>query len=132
MTELSPGAQEAIIGTRGFRAPGAAPRRTPRFYTPGLAAVNFGVYIALLTPVLVSMAFKVEHISAEGEATGNLGLILGVGALFALIANPLAGRLSDRTTSAFGMRRPWILGGAIVGLGAFLLIGAPPPRCGSS
>ncbi|GAA5212049.1 MFS transporter [Microbacterium kyungheense] len=124
MTELSSAATAAAAGTTGFKAPGTTPGRTPRGYTPGLAAVNFGVYLALLTPVMVSMAFKIQHISPSTEAaTGSLGLVLGVGALFALIANPLAGRLSDRTTSRFGMRRPWILGGAIVGLGGFLLIG---------
>ncbi|GAA5201379.1 MFS transporter [Microbacterium jejuense] len=124
MTELSSAATAAAAGTTGFKAPGTTPAKTPRGYTPGLAAVNFGVYLALLTPVMVSMAFKIQHISPTTEAaTGNLGLVLGVGALFALIANPLAGRLSDRTTSRFGMRRPWILGGALVGLGGFLIIG---------
>ncbi|KRA25046.1 hypothetical protein ASD65_11880 [Microbacterium sp. Root61] len=125
MTELSPAATAAAAGTTGFKAPGTTPRKTPRGYTPGLAVVNFGVYLALLTPVMVSMAFKVQHISATPEqATGNLGMIMGVGALFALLANPLAGRLSDRTTSRWGMRRPWILGGSLVGLGGFIIIGA--------
>jgi len=125
MTELSPAATAAAIGTTGIKVPGTTPARTPRGYTPGLAAVNFGVYLALLTPVLVSMAFKIQHISTDAAAaTGNLGLVLGVGALFALIANPLAGRLSDRTTSRWGMRRPWILGGSLVGLGSFALIGS--------
>ena len=124
MTELSPAATAAAAGTTGFKAPGTTPARTPRGYTPGLAVMNFGVYIALLTPVLVSMAFKIQHISAAPEqAAGNLGLVLGVGALFALFANPLAGRLSDRTTSRWGMRRPWILGGTVVGLAAFAVIG---------
>ncbi|WP_194410247.1 MFS transporter [Microbacterium cremeum] len=124
MTEMSPAATAAAVGTTGFKAPGTTPARTPRGYTPGLAAVNCGVYLALLTPVMVSMAFKIQHISPTPEqATANLGLVLGVGALFALVANPLAGRLSDRTTSRWGMRRPWILGGSIVGLGAFALIG---------
>lgn len=124
MTELSPAAREAVGGTRGIRTPGSTPQRTPRFFAPGLAAVNFGVYIALLTPVMVSLAFKVQRLSDTPEqATASLGLVLGVGALFALVANPLAGRLSDRTSSRWGMRRPWILGGALVGVGALLLIG---------
>lgn len=125
MTEMSPAASAAYVGTTGVKAPGTTPPRTPRGYTPGLTMVNFGIYIALLTPVLVSMAFKLQHITASAaDATAALGLVSGVGALFALIANPLAGRLSDRTTSRFGMRRPWILGGGIVGLGALALIGS--------
>lgn len=125
MTELSPAAASAAAGTTGFKTPGSTPAKAPRGYTPGLASVTFGMMLVLLTPVLVTMAFKIQHISASAdEATANLGLVLGVGALFALIANPLAGRLSDRTTSRWGMRRPWILGGAIVGLGASFLIGA--------
>ncbi|QYM64861.1 MFS transporter [Microbacterium sp. Se5.02b] len=123
MTELSSAAAAAAVGTTGFKAPGTTPPKTPRGYTPGLAAVNFGVYLALLTPVMVSMAFKVQHVDPV-NTEGSLGLVMGVGAIFALIANPLVGRLSDRTTSRWGMRRPWILGGAIVGLGGFVLIGA--------
>ncbi|THV33677.1 MFS transporter [Glycomyces buryatensis] len=82
------------------------------------------MYVAVLTPVMVSMAFKVQHITASPEAAASaLGLVLGVGALFALIANPLVGRLSDRTTSGWGMRRPWIAGGAATGFVALALIG---------
>ena len=123
MTELSSAANAAAAGTTGFKLPGTTPEKTPRGYTPGLAAVNFGVYLALLTPVMVSMAFKVQHLDPT-NTEGSLGLVMGVGAAFALIANPLVGRLSDRTTSRWGMRRPWILGGSIVGLGGFALIGA--------
>lgn len=123
MTELSSAANAAAAGTTGFKLPGTTPEKTPRGYTPALAAVNFGVYLALLTPVMVSMAFKIQHID-PANTEGSLGLVMGVGAAFALIANPLVGRLSDRTTSRWGMRRPWILGGSIVGLGGFALIGA--------
>ncbi|WP_217178591.1 MFS transporter [Streptomyces sp. AC495_CC817] len=122
MTELSPAANAAAVGTTGFKAPGTTPAKTPRGYAPGLAAVNFGVFLALLTPVMVSMAFKIQHIDPD-NTEGSLGLVMGVGAAFALVANPLVGRLSDRTTSRWGMRRPWILGGALVGLGGFALIG---------
>lgn len=122
MTELSPAANAAAVGTTGFKAPGITPARTPRGYAPGLAAVNFGVFLALLTPVMVSMAFKIQRIDPV-TTEASLGLVMGVGAAFALVANPLVGRLSDRTTSRWGMRRPWILGGAVVGLGGFALIG---------
>ncbi|WP_353816542.1 MFS transporter [Agromyces sp. SYSU T00266] len=125
MTKMSPAAATASAGTVGFTAPGTTPSRAPRGYAAGLASVTFGMMLVLLTPVLVTMAFKIQHISASAEeATGYLGLVLGTGALFALLSNPLAGRLSDRTTSRWGMRRPWIVGGAVVGLGASVIIGA--------
>jgi MFS family permease len=126
MTESS--LTDTVAPGSGLRADttGAAGRtgRTPKGYLPTLAMANFGLYLALLTPVLVSLAFKVQHITATPEAATNaLGLIMGVGALFALVCNPLVGRLSDRTVSRFGMRRPWMLGGVLVGLAAFALIG---------
>src|SRR6478609_11189080 len=97
--------------------------REPRSYLPFLGVANLGVYMALLTPVMVSMAFKIDHLVGADAAPAALGTIMGVGALFALICNPLVGRLSDRTAARFGMRRPWMLGGVLVALGAFTLIG---------
>jgi MFS family permease len=41
------------------------------------------------------------------------GIISGIAGACAIIAYPLSGALSDRTTSRFGRRRPWILGGAL-------------------
>ena len=97
--------------------------REPRSYLPFLGFANLGVYMALLTPVMVSMAFKIDHLVGAEAAPAQLGMVMGVGALFALICNPLAGRLSDRTTSRLGMRRPWIIGGAIVGAAALAVVG---------
>ncbi|MFJ8894579.1 MFS transporter [Leifsonia sp. NPDC102414] len=119
--ELQPGAlPETLLADPAL----SSAAKAPRGYIAGLAISNFGLYLALLTPVMVSLAFKVEHItSSPAEATSQLGMIMGVGALFALVCNPLVGRLSDRTASRFGMRRPWMLGGVLVGLAAFVLIG---------
>ncbi len=51
-----------------------------------------------------------------------LGLFTGIAVLVALIANPIAGALSDRTTSRFGRRRPWILiGGLLTVVSLFFL-----------
>jgi MFS family permease len=80
-----------------------------------------GTWLALLTPILVSIALKIHSLTPQNEAR-NLSLVLAVGALFALIGNPLFGKLSDRTTSRHGMRRPWLLGGALCGSAALLLI----------
>ncbi|GAA4974156.1 MFS transporter [Kineococcus glutinatus] len=106
----------------GAAAPPAA--REPRAYVPTLALANFGVYIALLTPVMLTMALKVQHLVGTERQASVLGTVLGIGALFALVCNPLAGRLSDRTTSRLGMRKPWVLGGAVGGFLALALVGS--------
>lgn len=80
-----------------------------------------GTWLALLTPVLVTIALKVRHLEPQAAAS-SLSLVLGFGAFFALIGNPLFGRLSDRTTSRFGMRRPWLVGGILCGGAALLMI----------
>ncbi|HET9647036.1 MAG TPA: MFS transporter, partial [Microlunatus sp.] len=85
------------------------------------AAAQLGLFIALLGPVTISMAIKVISLVGEANATTAQGLVLGIGAFAALIANPVFGRLSDRTTSRWGRRRPWMVGGSI-GLALFLFV----------
>ena len=80
-----------------------------------------GLFVALLPPVIVSLALKVNEIASENTA-GVLSLALGLGALMALLMNPLAGRLSDRTRGRFGMRRPWIIGGVVAGYLSLILL----------
>ena len=85
------------------------------------AGAYFGLWMALLTPVIVSLAIRVQQIDPVGKA-GSLSLVLGVGAAFALVSNPFFGKLSDRTTSRFGMRRPWIVIGAVCSTLGLLII----------
>src|SRR5260370_27556868 len=69
-----------------------------------------------------------EHI-ATLTSTGQtdvFSLILGLGALAAVLTNPIVGMLSDRTTSPLGRRRPWyITGGLLTVLDIFLMARAP-------
>jgi MFS family permease len=81
---------------------------------------NAGTFIGLLTPLQLLLTLQTSRI-AGADAAVAFGFITGVGALFALVAHPLAGRISDRTAWRFGRRRSWILTGAIGG--ALALIG---------
>ena len=65
-----------------------------------------------LAPLLVSLALKVNSLVGIDQAPKNLALVTGVGSLLAMVSNPFFGRLSDRTTSRLGMRRPWMLIGS--------------------
>ncbi|MFK4730897.1 MFS transporter [Agromyces mediolanus] len=79
----------------------------------GMALAQFGLFVALLAPVTVSLAIKVGSLVPAAEAAATTGGVLAAAALVALVANPIIGRLSDYTTSRFGRRRPWMVAGAI-------------------
>lgn len=81
----------------------------------------FGSYIAIITPSVVSLALRVQQIDPNGKV-GSLSLVLSIGALCAIIANPLFGKLSDRTTTRFGMRRPWMIVGLVGGILGLALV----------
>jgi MFS family permease len=85
------------------------------------AFAQLALFIALLGPVTVSMAIKVTQVVGPDRAPGTQGIILGIGAIAALLGNPFFGRLSDRSTGRWGRRRPWMVGGAI-GLAACLYV----------
>ncbi|WP_051753543.1 MFS transporter [Streptosporangium amethystogenes] len=69
-----------------------------------------GLYVAVMTPLLVSLAIRLQQIDPAGKETA-LGLVVGVGTLVNIVASPVVGMLSDNTTSRLGRRRPWMLAG---------------------
>jgi MFS family permease len=90
------------------------------------ALAFMGTCLVLIAPLLVTLALKVNSLVGIDDAPRSLSLVTGVGALVAMFGNPLLGRLSDRTTSRFGMRRPWMaigLGGGTLGV---LLVAVAP------
>ncbi|MFE3998263.1 MFS transporter [Nocardioides sp. YIM B13467] len=104
-------------------APSAAPNAvaTPRPVRPTFIAVYalamFGIWMSIMLPASVTLALRISQIDPVGK-TASYSIAAGIGTLVAVIANPLFGRLSDRTRSRFGRRRPWIvvgLAGTIVG-----------------
>ena len=118
-----PAGRTSSIPVPAAPVPGA-PAKTPRAYVIGMPIASAGLWMAVLAPALVVLAIKVSEITTPETRAGALSLVAGVGALTALLANPFFGRLSDRTTSRFGMRKPWIVGGSIVGMGSLVILGA--------
>ncbi|MER5361412.1 MFS transporter [Streptomyces sp. NPDC002785] len=83
-------------------------------WTANLSLATLAVFMAFMTPIQILLPLQLEQIDPHGK-NDALSLVTGLGALVAVVANPLAGAWSDRTTSRFGRRRPWILGGALAG-----------------
>jgi MFS family permease len=91
-------------------------------YVAGLVFAQLVFFVALLGPAIIGIGVKVQQIVPDDQKTSALGTVAGFGALFAVIGNVLFGRFSDRTTSRWGRRRPWIVGGTIVMTIAFLVM----------
>lgn len=86
-----------------------------------MAAAQLGLFLALMTPIMVSLAIKVQTLVPEDRQVTALGIVTSIGSVAAVLANPVFGRISDRTTSRFGRRRPWLVIG-MLGLMASLLV----------
>jgi MFS family permease len=85
-----------------------------RGYISVVVLANLGIMLAFFTPIQALLPRLAEQVDPAAKESA-LAWITGVGALVAIVANPVAGALSDRTTSRMGRRRPWVLYGAILG-----------------
>ena len=82
--------------------------------------------LLFLAPVLVTLALKVDSLVGIERAPSSLALVAGIGALVAMVGNPFFGRMSDRTASQLGMRRPWMVTGLAGGSLGILIVALAP------
>ena len=104
----------------------AEPARVGRGFIALYVLAYTGTSLLFLAPLLVSLALKVNDLVGIDAAPGRLALVTSVGSLLAMIANPFFGRLSDRTSSPWGMRRPWMLVGLSMGSLGILTVALAP------
>ncbi|WP_336714012.1 MFS transporter [Arthrobacter sp. USHLN218] len=116
-------------GVAGSGVPAAAfaepTRRVGPGWIAGVILVNVGINAAFFGPLQVLLAQQAQTFDAANKEA-VLALATGFGAAVSLVANPIAGALSDRTTSALGRRVPWVLGGAVLAFAALLLLAGAP------
>lgn len=98
-------------------------KRVGPWWVASIALANLALWMAYFGPLQVLLPEQVAAV-APGHKEEALAWVTGAGALVALLANPIAGALSDGTAGRFGRRHPWTLGGALAGaLGLVLLAG---------
>jgi len=105
--------------------PAAARERTSARFVAIYAVAYAALWLALLTPAIITLALRVRQL-APGNAAGPISQVLMAGAIVALISNPIFGALSDITRSRFGRRRPWLIGGVLCGCASLVVIGMAP------
>jgi MFS family permease len=81
-------------------------------------ATSFKWFLALLL-----LPNTVNKIIPEGAQNSVWGMILAIGAAEAMIGPALMGWLSDRTSTKWGRRRPWIAAGALLTVAACAILG---------
>src|SRR5690349_10602781 len=82
--------------------------------------------LLFLAPLLVTLALKVNSLVGTERAPNSLSLVAGTGALLTIVGNPFFGRMSDRTASRWGMRRPWMVAGLLGGSVGILVVALAP------
>ncbi|MET8450681.1 MFS transporter [Streptomyces sp. NPDC005209] len=98
--------------------------RVGRGWTAALSLANGAIWVGWFGPLQILLASQAKDF-APGSGMSKetmLAWVTGVGAVVSLIANPLFGALSDRTTARWGRRTPWIVAGSAGGALALLLL----------
>ncbi len=93
----------------------------PRRWVAWVTLAGLGLWAGFFGPIQVLLAQQAEAVS-PGDKELVFGVVTGVGSAVSVIANPLFGALSDRTTSRFGRRVPWVVAGALLGALALVLL----------
>jgi MFS family permease len=86
-----------------------------------LSLANTAIWLSILP---IGQILLPMQIAALNTATrfSYLAIAMFVGVLAALLTNPIAGALSDRTTSRLGRRRPWLIVGTVFSAVALALM----------
>lgn len=111
----APMTENTFVATAAGNDDPPAPIKGLRRLMVWIIPANLGVFLiwgavpGILLPAQVALLF------GEEDKLANLTIVATIGAFAAMIAQPIAGQVSDRTRSRFGRRAPWIMLGALAG-----------------
>ena len=100
-----------------------------------LFLANVALWMAIYAPLQVLLPEQVQslhdHASTAAAVPSGidavlLSVVMAAGAISSLLANPVIGALSDRTTSRWGRRHPWTVAGAVLGAVGIGIVAAAP------
>ena len=106
--------------------PSTGPAAVGPIFVTTYALAYMSVALMLIAPLLVTLALKLRSLVGAEQAPQSLAIVTGIGGLLSLFAGPVFGRLSDRTPSWFGMRRPWMAGGLAGGIVGIAVVATAP------
>ncbi len=118
MTTLPP---EPVPVPEISRALASPTEPIPGRWVTWVTLAGLGLWAGFFGPIQVLLAQQAEAV-APGNKEFVFGLVTGLGSAVSVLAGPFFGAMSDRTTSRFGRRLPWVVGGAVTGALALVLL----------
>ncbi|WP_407840958.1 MFS transporter [Streptomyces sp. DSM 116496] len=91
-------------------------------WVSALSLANLGVWVGWFGPLQLLLARQAEQLAPDHKAS-TLALVTGLGAAVSMVANPVFGALSDRTTARAGRRIPWVIAGVTGGAAGLVVLG---------
>ena len=102
----------------------APTKRVTKRFILWLVLLNFGSAMAFIVPLSYSLALRIQELAPGHEEI--LGYATGIAQTVFILTSPFIGIWSDRTRSRIGRRKPFIIGGVLVGLVGLAIIGISP------
>jgi MFS family permease len=94
---------------------GRANSRFTNLHHAALATLCLGLSFTWLPYPVVVLTSEVREFFPPGEVNTYIGYATAIGALFAITVPPIVGAWSDRVTTRFGRRRPFMVTGVLLG-----------------
>lgn len=91
-----------------------APIKGVRRLLGWIIPANLGIFLIWGAVPGILLPQQITLLDSENKVA-NLAVIMTISAFAAMLAQPIAGQLSDRTRSRFGRRAPWIVLGSLAG-----------------
>ena len=86
-----------------------------------LTLANTAIWLSILPIGQILLPTQIAALNAATKFS-NLAIATSVGVIAALLTNPIAGALSDRTASSLGRRRPWLIAGTVLSAASLALM----------
>jgi MFS family permease len=99
--------------------------RVPARWTALLSLAGLGLFTAFYGPIQVLLGKQAQDLAPDDKELA-LGIVVGFGAAVSMVANPVFGALSDRTTWRLGRRLPWTALGAAGGAVSLVVLAVAP------
>ncbi|MGW5055252.1 MFS transporter [Actinokineospora sp. NPDC004072] len=90
-------------------------------WTAALVLTTTATFVGWYGPLQILLAKQADLIDPFGKEA-LLATVAALGAICSMVANPLWGALSDRTTGRWGRRAPWVLGGSVAGAAGLVVL----------